>query len=146
MLPLRSHAMPGRPYLILALTLAALAGCAAVSKGEERLLEETLESYAAVIRWGNFEEAVSFVDPETMKAHPISSVDLQRYHQVQVTAYNEQPMRHIGEHDVQQLVEVGLVNVNTQSARSIIDKQVWHFDVKEKRWWLMSGLPDITAH
>jgi hypothetical protein len=146
MLPLRSHAMPGRPYLILALALAALAGCAAVSKGEERLLEETLESYAAVIRWGNFEEAVSFVDPETMKAHPISSVDLQRYHQVQVTAYNEQPMRHIGEHDVQQLVEVGLVNVNTQSARSIIDKQVWHFDVKEKRWWLMSGLPDITAH
>ena len=138
--------MPGRPYLIVAFALAALAGCAAVSKGEERLLEETLESYAAVIRWGNFEEAAAFVDPEALKAHPVSSIDLQRYRQVQVTAYNEQPIRHIGEHDVQQLVEIGLVNVNSQSARSVIDKQVWHFDVKEKRWWLMSGLPDITAH
>jgi hypothetical protein len=136
--------MPGRLYLI-ALAVAALAGCAAVSKGEERLLDETLESYAGVIRWGNFEEAASFVDAETLKAHPISALDLERYHQVQVTAYNAQPIRHLGEHEVQQLVEVGLVNVNTQSARSIIDKQVWHFDVKEKRWWLVSGLPDITA-
>jgi len=146
-LPLGSHAMPGRLYLIVvALAFAALAGCAAVSKGEERLLDETLETYASVIRWGNFEEAASFVDPETLKAHPISPVALERYHQVQVTAYNEQPIRHVGEHEVQQLVEIGLVNVNTQSARSFVDKQVWHFDEKERRWWLVSGLPDITAH
>jgi hypothetical protein len=93
-LPLGSHAMPGRLYLIVvALAFAALAGCAAVSKGEERLLDETLETYASVIRWGNFEEAASFVDPETLKAHPISPVALERYHQVQVTAYNEQPIR-----------------------------------------------------
>jgi hypothetical protein len=137
--------MPGRLSLLV-FAVAALTGCAAVSKGEERLLEETLESYSAVIRWGNFDEAVSFVDPETIKAHPLSTLDLQRYHQVQVTAYNEQPLRHVGEHGVQQLVEIGLVNVNTQAARSVIDHQVWRFDEKAKRWWLVSGLPDITTH
>jgi len=137
--------MPGRlPLLVLA--VAALTGCAAVSKSEERLLEETLESYSAVIRWGNFDEAVSFVDPEVLKTHPVSKLDLERYHQVQVTAYNEQPLRHVGDHGVQQAVEVGLVNVNTQAARSVIDHQVWRFDEKAKRWWLVSGLPDITAH
>jgi hypothetical protein len=136
--------MPGR--LLLVLALVTLAGCAAVSKSEDRLLEETLESYSAVIRWGNFEEATSFVDPEVLKAHPLSTVDLERYHQVQVTAYNEQPLRHVGEHEVQQTVEIGLVNVNTQSARSMIDRQHWHFDTTAKRWWLVSGLPDITVH
>jgi len=137
--------MPGRLSLLV-LAFAAVAGCAAVSKGEERLLEETLESYSAVIRWGNFDEAVSFVDPETIKAHPVSALDLQRYHQVQVTAYNEQPLRHVGDHEVQQAVEIGLVNVNTQAARSVIDRQHWRFDEKAKHWWLVSGLPDITAH
>ena len=137
--------MPGRlPLLVLA--IAALAGCAAVSKSEERLLEETLESYSAVIRWGNFEEAMSFVDPEVLKTHPVSTLDLERYHQVQVTAYNEQPLRHVGEHEVQQAVEIGLVNVNTQSARSVIDRPRWHFDTTGKRWWMVSGLPDITVH
>jgi hypothetical protein len=137
--------MPGRLSLLV-LAVAALTGCAAVSKSKERLLEETLESYSAVIRWGNFEEAASFVDPETIKAHPLSTIDLQRYHQVQVTAYTEQPLRHVGDHGVQQLVEIGLVNVNTQAARSIIDRQIWRFDEKAKRWWLVSGLPDITVH
>ncbi len=137
--------MPGRLSLLV-LAFAALAGCAAVSKSKEGLLDETLESYSAVIRWGNFDEAVSFVDPETIKTHPVSTLDLQRYHQVQVTAYIEQPLRHVGEHDVQQTVEIGLVNVNTQAARAVIDRQLWRFDEKAKRWWLVSGLPDITTH
>jgi hypothetical protein len=122
---------------VMAFAAAALAGCAAVSKSDEKLLEEALETYAAVIRWGNFDEAAAFVDPETLKTHPISTLDLQRYHQVQVTVYTEQPIRH---------VEIGLVNINTQAARAIIDKQLWRFDAKAKRWWLVSGLPDITAH
>ena len=137
--------MPRLPSLLV-FAVAALSGCGAVSKSQERLLEETLESYSAVIRWGTFEEALAFVDPETLKSHPVSKLDLERYHQVQVTAYNEQPVRPVGDHDVQQAVEIGLVNVNTQSARSIIDRQLWRFDEKAKRWWLVSGLPDITAH
>jgi hypothetical protein len=133
------------PATLVAMLAALLGGCAAVSKSEQNLLEDTLETYSSVIRWGNFEEAVTFVDPETLKAHPVSKLDLERYHQVQVTAYNAQPARSTGEHEVRQMVEIGLVNVNTQSARSIIDRQTWRFDDKAKRWWLVSGLPDITA-
>jgi len=137
--------MPIRPPLF-ALLLTLLAGCAAVSKNEQNLLEDTLDTYSSVIRWSNFEEAVTFVDPATLKAHPVSKLDLERLNQVRVTSYNAQPARNTGEHEVRQVVEIGLVNVNTQSARSVIDRQTWRFDDKEKRWWLVSGLPDITTH
>jgi len=130
---------------LLAMLAALLGGCAAVSKSEQNLLEDTLDTYASVIRWSNFEEAVTFIDPATLKAHPISKLDLERFNQVRVTTYNAQPARNTGEHEVRQIVEIGLVNVNTQSARSVVDRQTWHFDEKEKRWWLVSGLPDITA-
>jgi hypothetical protein len=125
--------------------LVVLGGCA-MPKNDEKLLEDTLLSYAGVIRWGNFEDALTYVDPETLKSHPLTNLDLARYRQVQVTAYNEQPKKKIGESQVSQVVEIGLVNINTQSARAIIDRQVWRYDVKVKRWWLVSGLPDITTH
>lgn len=130
---------------ILVVALVLLGACAAAGKSDEKLLEETLEGYASVIRWGNFEQALTFVDPETLKAHPLSTLDLQRYHQFQVTLYNDQPARHVAPDQVRQLVEIGLVNVNTQAARSVIDNQLWRFDDKARRWWLVSGLPDLTA-
>ncbi|MGH8121538.1 MAG: hypothetical protein ACREPT_02070, partial [Rudaea sp.] len=85
-----------------------------------------------------------FVDPQTLKAHPLTRLDLDRYAQVRVTGYDEQPLRPDGELQMKQTVEIGLVNNNTQSVRSILDRQVWRFDAKAHRWWLVSGLPDIT--
>jgi hypothetical protein len=131
--------------LAASLVFAALAGCA-TSASKADLLNTTLESYATVIRWGNFEDAVAFVDPETIKAHPITKLDLDRYTQVRVTTYTDQPVRPIGEGEARQTVEIGLVNNNTQSLRSVIDRQVWRYDEKAKHWWLVSGLPDITQH
>jgi len=136
--------MPFRSPLI-AFAIACLGGCAAVPGTEQHLLEDTLLAYAGVIRWGNFEEAASFVDPETLKAHPLTQLDIDRYHQVRVTTYNDQQAHIVAEHEVHQSVEIGIVNVNTQAARSFIDNQVWRYDAKEKRWWLVSGLPNISA-
>jgi hypothetical protein len=130
----------------LTLVTAMLSACATPgAKGD--LLENTLQSYAAVIRWGNFEDAVSFVDPATLQAHPLTQLDLQRYGQVRVSGYNEQPRRATGDgKEVQQTVEITLANNNTQTVRSFLDRQVWRYDEKAKRWWLVTGLPDITQH
>jgi hypothetical protein len=136
--------MPIR-WMFIASVAVLLCACASMGKSQQKLLEETLENYASVIRWGNFEQAVTFVDPKTLEAHPVTPLDLQRFHQMQVTVYTDQPARRIGPDEVQQTVEIGLVNVNTQAARSIVDRQVWRFDDKAKRWWLESGLPDITS-
>lgn len=128
--------------LLMSLSLL-LAGCAAPnSKGD--LLTATLESYAATIRWGNVEDAAAFVDPDVLKEHPLTELDLQRYRQVRISGYNAQPARPLGDNEVGQTVELVLTNNNTQSVRSVVDRQRWRYDDKKKRWWLTSGLPDIT--
>ena len=130
---------------LLAFALLVLAGCFPV-KNNALLLDDTLSSYAAAIRWGHMDDALGFVDPEVLNKHPVTALDLARYQQVQVSVYSESAPVHINDNEVSQVVEIGLVNINTQAARSIIDKQMWRYDEKANRWWLVSGLPDITVH
>jgi hypothetical protein len=142
--------MHRRAVFVAALSTVLLAACASMSmekiKTKETILEETLKTYAATIRWGDMTQALAFVDPKYRQEHPLSDLDLARYHQVQVTSYNDQPAAPISANEVGQTVEIGLVNVNTQAARSIVDRQIWRYDEKEKRWWLTTGLPDIKRH
>lgn len=133
--------MPRLPVLLIASCL--LTGCATPNSRND-LLDATLESYASTIRWGNFEDAAAFVDPDVLKAHPLTELDLQRYRQVRVSGYNAQPRRPLGENEIGQTVEIVLTNNNTQAVRSVLDRQRWRFDDKKKRWSLVSGLPDIT--
>ena len=64
-----------RYRLLILILLVTLAGCA-TSKADQKLLTSTLESYAGAMRWGNFEDALAFVDPETLKAHPLTNLDM----------------------------------------------------------------------
>jgi hypothetical protein len=135
-----------RIYL-MALMFALCAGCGAVaeqSKNSE--LSTTLIAYANVIRWGDFEQALTFVDPKTLKEHPLSTLDKERYKQVRVISYNERPVVPDGPSQVIQVVEIGVLNINTQTERNIVDKQVWRYDETSKHWHISSGLPDITQH
>lgn len=136
-----------RRAVFLVLSSLVLAACAMDKmKSKQSILDDTLQTYAATIRWGDMTQALAFVDPKYRQAHPMSDLDLARYKQVQVTTYNDQPAAPLNDKEVAQTVEIGLVNINTQSARSIIDHQVWRYDEKEKRWWLTTGLPDIKRH
>jgi hypothetical protein len=124
---------------------ALLAACATTQlRSKETRLTDTLKAYAATIRWGDVQQAQSFLDPKVLAEHPPTSLELARFKQVQITGYDEQPAVPAGENEVRQTVEIGLVNVNSQAARSVVDRQVWRYDETAKHWWLMSGLPDIT--
>lgn len=135
--------MPRIVAVMLAFCL--LAGCA-MQKSKGDLLDATLESYAATLRWGSVEDAVAFVDPETLKAHPFTDLDRERYRQVRVSGYDAQPARPLGDNEVALSAEIVLTNNNTQAVRNVLDRQRWRYDEKAKRWWLVSGLPDITQH
>ena len=127
--------------------LVLCAGCGTMStQSEGRTLQTTLVAYANAVRWGDFEQALAFVDKETLKEHPLSSIDMERYKQVKVASYAEQPAVPAGPHEVRQIVQISLININTQTERSIVDKQLWRYDEKSKHWHLISGLPDITQH
>lgn len=133
-----------RSTLLLLAVLALAMLMPASAKSREKVLEETLRTYAATIRWGSIEQAESFVDPKYREAHPLTPLELARYKQVRFTAYNDRAAVPVGKFEVRQTVEIGLVNVNTQESRTIIDQQVWTYDQKLKVWLLSSGLPDIT--
>ena len=128
--------------LLLITLLAFLSACATQTRKRE--IDITLENYAALIRWSDFETALSYVDPETLSKRPISRLDLERYAQVQVSGYRDSAPVSGPDGKVRQVVEIRLYNRNTAVERTIIDRQTWRFDETAKRWWLESGLPDIT--
>lgn len=128
---------------ILAVLSVALAGCATQQRSDS--LITTTNAYGSTLRWGDFQSAAQFIDPAIRAKHPISKLDLARYQQVRVTEYdNGAGPVPTGEFDVQQTAQISVVNVHTQSERSIVDHQTWHYDPVAKHWWLTSGLPDIT--
>ncbi|OOG53736.1 hypothetical protein [Rhodanobacter sp. C03] len=129
--------------LFALLTMLLLTGCATQQRSDT--LTTTLTAYASTVRWGDFQSAAQFLDPKIRAAHPLSDLDIARYKQVRVSEYDDGngPVP-AGEGSVQQTVHIGLINVHTQTERSIVDHQTWHYDEKAKHWWLTSGLPDIT--
>ncbi len=129
--------------ILLAALVLLLAGCSTTGK-PKKILEETLINYASTVRWGGFDQALAFMDPEVLKAHPPTKLELERFRQVRVSYYHDQPAQNISETEVTQVVEIGIVNEHSQSERSVIDRQRWRWDEAAKKWWLMTGLPDIT--
>ena len=129
--------------LVLAFVALLGAGCGSSKKADVKILEETLRQYASTVRWGDIEQALSFVDPAVLKADPVEPFELERMRQVQVAGYRERPYEFIGELRVRQIVQIELVNRHTQEARSAVDLQEWRFDPEAKRWWLMTGLPSF---
>jgi len=130
---------------LIPLIALALAGCGSMThQTEGRELELTLMAYGNAIRWGDIQQALPFIDPETLKAHPVTALDLQRYKQVRFVSYIEQKPIPAGPHQVRQVVKIALLNINTQTERDIVDNQLWQYDEKTHHWHNVSGLPDIT--
>lgn len=131
------------PFIVLALGLLALTQ-PALAKSRDKALTETLQTYAATIRWGSIEQAEAFVAPEYRAVHPLTSLELERFKQVRITQYTDTAPVPVNDNEVRQTVEIGLVNIYTQEARTIIDRQIWIYNKENKVWLLNSGLPDIT--
>lgn len=138
--------MANRRVLLLALLLAplALAGCA-TKKHSRDLLQIALYDYAGAIRWNNFAGAVDFLDPDVLTKKPLDPLALKRYEQIQVTGYTVQGGGAPSEATFEQAVEIRFINRHTQAENAILDRQRWRYDEEQRRWWLVTGLPDITA-
>lgn len=125
--------------------IAALAGCADLSahkKDEAR--DATLANYAATLRFGDIASAYQFVDPLVRAQHPLDEATKRHYAQVEVGDYNAQPPMATDANTIQQVVQISIIVKASQSAYDIVDHQTWHYDQAANRWWLESGLPDIT--
>lgn len=127
----------------LALAVMALGGCSADKRSDS--LNTTLMRYGSVIRWGDFASAMSFVDKHYAAEHPLTSLDQARLAQLRITSYDDgSGPQAVSPDEVIQVVQISLVNVNTQAERSVVDRQRWHYDRQKGTWSLMTGLPDFS--
>jgi hypothetical protein len=130
-------------FIAIVIALAMLTGCATHQRRQD--LTHTLDAYASALRWGGFEQALQFVEPDWREGHRLTPLQTSRYKQVRVVGYDAgQGPASVAEGEVRQTVRIDLVNRHTLTERAIIDHQVWKWDPEAKRWWLTTGLPDIT--
>lgn len=128
-----------------AAVLALFTVACATTSGMDKSRGETLEQYEAMIRWSEWDGAVNFIAPEYLEAHPISRLELERLRLFRVTAYTVRSTQLYDEGaTMTQVVEVSLFHKSQAVERSIIDEQLWRYDVQSGRWLLHSGLPDPT--
>lgn len=137
--------MQRQRLFFIVITLVFIAGCAGNKRSDS--LTGTLHAYQATMRWGDFQHALEFLSPDYREAHPLTALDHSRYQQVRVVGYDEgSGPAPVADGEVRQTVRIALVNLHTQRERFVIDQQVWKWDPAAERWWLTTGLPDITTH
>jgi hypothetical protein len=115
-----------------------------VQARKKNSIDNTLRSYATAVRWNEWELAMEHLSPSVLIDKPITELERERLNQIRVTGYDEITRRPISKTAVDVLVEIRLVNVHSQTERTIRNVQRWEYDAKLKRWWLVSGLPDFS--
>ena len=130
--------------LLLAVLALLIAAGPAFARGKMDQLQANQYAWSGAIRWGDFEGALSLVDPAYREAHPVSDLELKRYEQVQITAYRERSSSADKKGGVAlRDVEIGVMNRHTQAERSVRYREEWRWSEKDKNWWLVTGLPDL---
>ena len=128
--------------LLVVMLLLALPGAGEARRNRAQMV---FDEYSNALRWSDFDLAWSFVDPAIRQSHPLTDLERKHYDVVQVTGVTIRSSTTAADGSVDQVAEIKLVGKLTQVERSITDHQHWRWDAKAKRYWLVSGLPDITA-
>ena len=131
------HLLP-RIVAVLALFLGACSS----TRDEDKLLDATLDQYAAAVRWGSIEDALGFLAPEAPRP---SAFEIERLRHLQIAGYREQPPVQLSPTEVEQVAQIDFVNRHTQEGKSTIERFRWRFDAEAQRWWLVSGIAKLQA-
>ena len=135
--------LTARLTTLILTSLLALAGCTN-SGPAANALDESQYAWSGAIRWGDFEGALSLIDPAYREEHPVSDLELKRYEQVQITSYRERGSTADKKGGVAMRdVEIGVVNRHTQAERTVRYREEWRWDEEDKNWWLTTGLPNL---
>jgi hypothetical protein len=124
--------------LLLMTTSVAFAGA------PQRALPVAQDSWAAAIRWGDFDGAVNLLDPLLRARQAPSSIETARYAQVQISSYRDRGASvDFKSGQAVRDVEIGVINRNTLAERTVRYRETWRWDAQAKTWWITSGLPDL---
>jgi len=133
-----------RIMLVVMFLVLCLPGCLPPG-GIESSRDDRLKQYESIVRWSEWDGAVTFLAPAYLEEHPVSRLEMERLRMFKVTNYIQRSFAMYDEGmTAVQTVEIKMFN-NTQAIeRTITDEQVWRYDPELKIWLLFSGLPDPT--
>ncbi|WDS34856.1 hypothetical protein [Pseudoxanthomonas sp.] len=128
---------------VLLLVSSALPAQAASNRAKQRKLTDTQTLFTKAMRWGEFEQAWSVVDPKARESRGLTGLELSRYKQVEVTGYSEIGSMSEPDDIVVRVIEMRVVNRNTMAERTLRVRERWRWDEADGQWWLQDGLPDL---
>lgn len=127
--------------ILLCLLLVACGG----RMSKKQSLDHTLYQYGKVMRWSDFNTAMSFFSPDIDKIHKPNRLEIDRMKLFSVSSYVASPiMPGDTENTIIQDVQMKLYNNHTKREKVVVDRQVWEYDKEIKKWWLISGLPNLV--
>ncbi|MBT8061587.1 MAG: hypothetical protein KJO85_02825 [Gammaproteobacteria bacterium] len=129
--------------LLIALVMTLLNACA--SSTQKSTLDATLLQYESVIRWSQWDGAIDFLAPKYLEENPVSQLDIDRLRLFRVTQYTVRSVMPTADGmTIRQAVEIRLFNRNRAVEQALLDQQEWRYNPEHERWYLWSGLPDVT--
>lgn len=137
--------LPDRITLLLLLLLSSLLLVSCSNNTHTKTLSESLKQYEAFIRWSQWDGAIEFMAPEYLATSPITTLDMDRLRLFRVTQYNvRSSIPFDGGTGLRQNVEIRMFNRNRAVEVALVDQQEWRYNAERERWYLHSGLPDVT--
>ena len=129
--------------LAAALLFLALAGCVSPTDpfGRQDALEDAQKKYTELIRWGDVEQAVAYVDPEQAESFLVLAGSMSN---LRITDFEIGEID-FGHEDAHVTVIYRGYSVTEFVERSAREKQEWHRDGMDNEWRVRSDFHDVVA-
>jgi len=121
-----------------------LAGCIALSpENKMRRLDNSIEKYSKLIRWGEYERAVVFLETTQQQA---AYAEIKSYKDIRVTSYEMKQLKLAkDENSADAVVQFTYYNEFSGRERTILDNQHWEWHDDEGNWRLRGNLPRMEV-
>jgi hypothetical protein len=129
-------------WWLAVVALITLAGCAATEeRGRGAQFDNIALAYETAIRWSDFERAAGVAGVKGAEKEA-----LQQLKQVKVISYDRVSAEVSPDGtQIRQIVQIEYTLETSMKLRRIVDQQGWQFDTTQKRWVLVTGLPDFLG-
>ena len=129
-------------FKLAVLLLAVLIfGCAVSEKMRMNKFSEASKAYGEAVVWGHYEAANYYLKDSGTDKIKSDSENLINF---KVASYDVKKVKLSDDKSqVTQIVEIKYFRLNKMIVKSIRDKQLWEYDLKDNRWVLVTGLPEF---
>ena len=119
-----------------------LMGCSTAEKlYQDYEFGEIAPVYEQAIRWSDFRIANGYRKNAGSEDNP---PDFEKLAQFRVTSYRVKERAELmDKYQIRQSVEISYYKADSFVEKKIIDHQIWEYDAEQRRWYLLTGLPDF---